>query len=232
MDSQAFKQSLSGRMVKATGGHGAFVPNPLPPEIEWTPQLVNALSEADRAVGYLGGLGQILPNPYLLVRPLQRQEAVLSSRIEGTQASLSDLYAYEGTRVSHQELANDVQEVHNYVQALECGLQQVRAGIPVTLRLVRELHAILMRSVRGTWHRPGQFRTTQNWIGPAGCTLEQATFVPPPPEHLDAALNEWERFLHAPSQLPPLVRLALSHYQFEATHPLSLIHISEPTRPY
>ncbi len=219
MDYEVFQDSPAGRVVQAIGGHRAFVPNPLPPQLAWSAELVQALSAADRAVGYLGGLGQILPNPYLLIRPLQRQEAVLSSRIEGTQASLSDLYLYEGARRAAAVLPGDVQEVHNYVQALEYGLDQVGMGMPVSLRLVRELHAILMDGVRGNWSRPGEFRRTQNWIGPAGCRLEEAVFVPAPPETLMEALNAWEQFLHAPSNLPPLVRLALAHYQFEAIHP-------------
>ena len=220
MDETAFQNSPAGRVVQAIGGHRAFLPHPLPPEIPWTPLLVHALSEADRAVGYLAGMGQILPNPYLLIRPLQRQEAVLSSRIEGTQASLSDLYAYEGGRqVAARALADDVHEVHNYVRALEYGLEQVRAGIPVSLRLIRELHAILMREVRGAWTAPGEFRHMQNWIGPPGCRLEDAVFVPPPPESMMASLNDWECYVHAPSNLPPLVRLALIHYQFETIHP-------------
>lgn len=220
MDDIAFQNSPAGRVVQAIGGHRAFVPHPLPPEITWSASLVQALSEADRAVGYLAGLGQILPNPYLLIRPLQRQEAVLSSRIEGTQASLSDLYAYEGGRqVAAQALADDVQEVHNYVLALEYGLEQVHAGMPVSLRLIRELHEMLMSGVRGAWTAPGEFRRVQNWIGPPGCRLEEAVFVPPPPESMMAALDAWEQFLHAPSDLPPLVRLALIHYQFETIHP-------------
>ncbi len=218
MDIQAFQNSTAGRVMKAVGGHRAFVPSPLPPEFSWTPALVNALSEADRAVGYLGGLGKILPSPYVLIRPLQRQEAVLSSRIEGTQASLSDLYAYEGARALSKDLPDDVKEVHNYVKALEYGLQQVQTDTSISLRLVRELHAILMKDVRGTWQKPGKFRSTQNWIGPAGCRLEEATFVPPPPEHLRASLDNWEAFVNT-SSLPPLVRLALAHYQFEVIHP-------------
>jgi len=219
MDRLAFRENSAGRVVEAIGGHRAFVPHALPPQLRWTPRMVQALSEADRAVGFLGGLGQILPNPYLLVNTLQRQEAVLSSRIEGTQASLSDLYAYEGARAKSNKLPDDVHEVHNYVQALDYGLAQVREDAPVTLRLLREIHAILMEGARGTWRRPGEFRRTQNWIGPVDCELKGATFVPPPPEHLMAALDAWEEFLHAPQDLPPLIRLGLAHYQFEAIHP-------------
>jgi Fic family protein len=224
MDFERFQESPTGRLVKAVGGHPAFIPNPLPPEVLWTPALVYVLSEADRAVGHLAGLGQILPNPYLLIRPLQRQEAVLSSRIEGTRASLSELYVYERARATDrtrvtERARGDVREVYNYVQAMEHGLEQVRAGQPVTLDLVRELHGLLMQDVRGAWQQPGHFRKTQNWIGPEGSRLPSATYIPPPPERLDEVLEAWEAFLSMPSDLPPLVRLALAHYQFEAIHP-------------
>ena len=221
MELTLFQHSSTGRIVRAMGGHSAFVPHPLPPDLRWTPDLIALLSDADRAVGYLGGLGQVLPNPYLLVCPLQHQEAVLSSRIEGTQASLSDLYIYEGQqRLAAAPLPEDVQEVHNYVRALDYGLGEMRADRPVTLRLIRELHALLMAGVRGNWRKPGQFRVTQNWIGPPSCRLEQAPFVPAPPELLQDALRDWEAFANAPAaSWPPLVRLALLHYQFEALHP-------------
>lgn len=219
MDIKAFQHSNSGKLVRAIGGHWAFVPHPLPPQITWSSRLICALSDADRALGYLGGLGQILPNPYLLIHPLQRQEAVLSSRIEGTQASLSDLYVYEGAHNHTTQLPDDVQEVHNYVRALEYGLMQIREGRPVTLGVLREVHAILMDGVRGEWRNPGEFRRSQNWIGLPGCALEDATFVPPSPEHMQAVLTAWESFLNTSVELPPLVRLALAHYQFEATHP-------------
>lgn len=220
MEWSTFENSPAGRVVPALGGHRAFVPHPLPPPLTWSPALVAALSEADRAVGYLGGLGQVLPNPHLLIRPFQRQEAVLSSRIEGTQASLADLYVYEAVPEAGAGLPDDVREVHNYVQALEYGLEQIQAGQPISLRLVRELHAILLADgARGQWCCPGEFRTRQNWIGPVGCTLEEATFVPAPPELLLEALSAWETFLHARDGLPPLIRLGLIHYQFEALHP-------------
>ena len=176
--------------------------------------MVAALSDADRALGELAGLGRSLLNPHLLIAPFVRREAVLSSRIEGTQASLSDLYAYEAVR----KAAPDVREVHNYVRALEYGLDRLQS-MPFSLRLVREIHALLMEGVRGHRGAPGEFRQSQNWIGPPGCSLEDATFVPPPVHEMVEALGALERFLHGPSDWPPLARLGLVHYQFEAIHP-------------
>ena len=185
--------------------------------------MVNALSEADRALGELAGLGRSLLNPHLLIAPFVRREAVLSSRIEGTQASLSDLYAYEaaqrtGVHLTVSAPRPDVQEVYNYVRALEYGLDRLQ-DLPLSLRLLREIPARLMEDVRGQHGTPGEFRRSQNWIGRPGCTLEDATFVPPPVPEMEEALGEFERFLHAPSDVPPLARLGLVHYQFEAIHP-------------
>ena len=214
MDPKTFGSSPSGRVVRAPTGYWAFVPHPLPPALTWTPTMVTALSDADRALGELAGLGRSLPNPHLLIAPFVRREAVLSSRIEGTQASLSDLYAYEAVR----RAAPDVREVHNYVQALEYGLDRLQS-LPFSLRLVREIHSRLMEGVRGERGTPGEFRRSQNWIGPPGCSLEDATFVPPPVHEMMEALDALERFLHEPSDWPPLARLGLVHYQFEAIHP-------------
>ncbi len=187
--------------------------------------MLNALSQADRAVGELAGLEQMLPNPYLLVLPFIRKEAVLSSRIEGTLASLSDLYAYEAVQLSFWESQpvnpyrqNDVREVHNYVKAMDYGLRRL-ATLPVSLRLLRELHAHLLDGVRGQERTPGEFRRSQNWIGSPGSTLATAIYVPPPVAEMEDALNSLERYIHTPSDLPPLVRLGLIHYQFEAIHP-------------
>lgn len=146
-----------------------------------------------------------------------RREAVLSSRIEGTQASLSDLFYFEAAQSAAPPVP-DVVEVFNYVRALEFGLERQKK-LPISLRLVRELHERLMRGVRGQEQTPGEFRKSQNWIGPPGCALRDATFVPPPPKEMIAALDAFEKFLHVPTALPPLVRLALVHYQFEAIHP-------------
>lgn len=218
MDPNTFRDSPAGRLVKAKGGYWAFVPNPLPPAITWSGELVSVLSEADRAIGELAGLGRLMSNPHLLIRPFMRREAVFSSRIEGTQASLSDLFTYEAVQLSLLDLPDDVREVHNYVRALEYGLERMQE-FPLSLRLIREIHAILMEGVRGETQTPGEFRRSQNWIGTPGATLSEASYVPPPVPEMWEALDAFEKFLYAPSPLPPLVRIGLIHYQFEAIHP-------------
>jgi Fic family protein len=205
-----------GRRVRCPGGYRAYVPEPLPPPIEWSADLAAALSEADRAVGRLAGEGRRLPNPHLLIRPFVRREAVLSSRIEGTEATLGELLAAEAGAAVDRSPA-DLREVANYVVALEHGVERL-PHLPLSLRLVRELHEKLLRGVRGDAATPGEFRRSQNWIGRPGCTLAGATFVPPPPDRLMECLGAWERFLHDDS-LPPLVHAALAHSQFEAIHP-------------
>lgn len=218
MQPELFRDSPSGRAVRTPAGFWAFVPNPLPPAFSWTPVLVATLSEADRALGELAGLGRALPNPHLLIRPFVRREAVLSSRIEGTQASLSELYAYEAVQLTLFEPTPDVREVYNYVRALEYGLERLRE-LPLSLRLIREIHAKLMEGVRGEHQIPGEFRRSQNWIGPAGSTPERAPYVPPPVAEMLDALDSFERFLHSASALPRLVSLGFIHYQFEAIRP-------------
>jgi len=215
MDIALFQSSPSGRLLRASGKYWAFVPHPLPPKLEWDDSLVSLISEADLALGTLSGLGETLPNPHLLIYPFIRREAVLSSRIEGTQSSLSDLLLFEATRVEKQR---DVKEVQNYVRAMEYGLKRLEE-LPLSLRLIRELHGILMEGVRGEQATPGEFRRSQNWIGPPGCSLNEATFVPPPVTEMQDALDQLEKFLHADTNLPPLVELALIHYQFETIHP-------------
>ena len=205
-----------GRWVRAPGGYRAYVPAPLPPPIAWDEALASALSSADRAIGRLAGEGRRLPNPHLLIRPFVRREAVLSSRIEGTQATLGELLAAEAGAAVDRSQA-DLREVANYVVALEFGVERLHT-LPLSLRLLRELHERLMRGVRGDMATPGEFRRSQNWIGPAGCTLDTATYVPPPPDELMDCLGAWERFLHDEA-LPPLVHAALAHSQFEAIHP-------------
>lgn len=219
MDLETFRSSPSGRLVHSIQGrYWAFVPSPLPPQFDWGSDLVAALSNADRALGELSGLGRSMLNPRLLIVPFVRREAVLSSRIEGTQASLSDLYAYEAQQMPLFEHVPDVREVHNYVRALEYGLERLET-LPLSLRLVRNIHARLMGGVRGERMTPGEFRRSQNWIGPPGSTLNQATYVPPPVEEMRAALYALEGFFHCEPALPPLIRLGLIHYQFEAIHP-------------
>lgn len=215
MDTTLFKNSPSGKLIRATGGYRAFVPNPLPPRLDWDDDLVSILSKADIALGTLSGLGETLPNPHLLIYPFIRREAVLSSRIEGTQSSLSDLLLFEATRV---EKRGDVKEVQNYVRAMEYGLKRLNE-LPLNLRFIRELHGVLMEGVRGEHATPGEFRQSQNWIGSPGATLDEATFVPPPVPEMQECLNQLEKFLHVETRLPPLVEAALVHYQFESIHP-------------
>lgn len=220
MDPAAFLAGHPGRLVDV-GGDGrpvyAYVPAPLPPEFPWTSQVVTLLSAADRALGELSGIGRQLPNPHLLMGPFKRREAVLSSRIEGTQASLSELLLFEAATGREADVG-DVREVANYVKALDHGLAR-QPSLPLSLRLIREMHQLLLDGVRGQAQAIGEFRRTQNWIGPPGQPIDRATFVPPPADELPSCLAAFERFLHAESTLPPLVRLAMIHYQFEAIHP-------------
>lgn len=205
-----------GRMVQCSGGYEAFVPNPLPPKLDMPPRLVRSLSDADRLIGQLAGEGRSLPNPHLLMRPFISREAVLSSRIEGTQSTLGELLASSaGAAVDRSP--EDLREVANCVVALEYGMTRLES-LPLSLRFVRELHEKLMQGVRGDSVTPGQFRRSQNWIGPAGCTLANASYVPPPVDELMGCLGRWEDFLHDRT-LPPLVQVALLHSQFEAIHP-------------
>src|SRR6266705_149800 len=205
-----------GRWIVCPGSYKAFVPDTLPPSIEWSPGLVQALSAADRAIWRLAGQGGKLPNPHLLIRPFIRREAVLSSRIEGTQSTLGELLAAEAG-VAVERSPDDLREVGNYVVALEYGIERLKT-LPLSLRLVRELHEKLMTGVRGHHATPGEFRRTQNWIGRPGDTLAQVSYVPPPPDSLGEYLSAWEKFLHD-RMLPPLVHAALAHYQFETIHP-------------
>jgi len=212
-----FTDAAPGRVIKTSRDYWAFVPNPLPPSLEISWELAARISEADRALSELAGAARTLPNPHLLIGPFIRREAVLSSRIEGTQASLSDLFFFEASGAADPAVP-DVREVSNYVKALEHSLARLDA-LPISLRLIREIHAKLMEGVRGEHLTPGEFRRSQNWIGAPGCTLMEALFVPPPEEEMMECLGELEKYLHEPSALPPLVRLALVHYQFETIHP-------------
>jgi len=219
MNPKDFRSSSTGKVIRTPQGYAAFIPAPLPPLLVYDDDLVLALSRADAALSELSGLGRHLPNPHLLIAPYVRREAVLSSRIEGTKASLSDLLLDEmenAASVPREE--DDVREVRNYVVALEYGIKRLR-DLPLALRLVRELHARLMKGVRGERATPGEFRRSQNWIGPPGSTPATAPYVPPPPEHMQEALADWERFLHEREKLPDLIQCALMHEQFEAIHP-------------
>lgn len=210
------KQSSAGRVIRSPHGYKAFLPHPLPPLIPWNTHLVAALSRANFLLGNLAREGNRLPNPHLLIRPFVTREAVLSSRIEGTQVTISEIFAAHAG-VKAKQNPDDLQEVQNYITALEYGLKRLEE-LPLSVRLIKELHTHLMEGVRGSHATPGEFRKSQNWIGFPGCTLSTAQFVPPPPEYLMDCLGELEKFLHD-RQFPPLIHIALCHYQFEAIHP-------------
>lgn len=218
MDPQDFLSPTSGQAILTPKGYWAFLPASLPPELKWSSNLVSLAGEAERALAELAWIGKNFPEPHVMVRSFIAQEAVMSSRIEGTRASLDDVYHFEAGQLSFLEPNSDVQEVHNYIVALDYRLSRLDT-LPVSLRLIRELHQKLMTGVRGDLWTPGEFRRTQNWIGPAGSTLETAPYVPPPVEEMLKALDELERFIHSSTELPPLVRVGLIHYQFEAIHP-------------
>lgn len=208
--------SPSGKIIKSLNGYKAFVPNPLPPSIQWNTQLVNALSRADFLIGKLAREGGKLPNPHLLIRPFITREAVLSSKIEGTQATIGEILAANAGIIVERN-ADDLQEVQNYIVALDFSIKRLNE-LPLSLRLIKEIHHHLMQGVRGSHATPGEFRRSQNWIGVPGCTLNTAKFVPPSLEHLMDCLGAFEMFLHERT-LPPLIHTALCHYQFEAIHP-------------
>ena len=210
------QRSPAGNVIKSLKGYNAFIPNPLPPTIKWNNQLVGALSRADFVLGKLAREGSKLPNPHLLIRTFITREAVLSSKIEGTHATIGEVLA-QNAGVEMKQNPDDIQEIQNYIKALDFGLERLDE-LPLSLRLIKEIHEQLMQNVRGSHATPGEFRKSQNWIGPPGCTLNTAKFVPPPVEHLMNCLGEFEKFLHN-RQLPPLIHIALCHYQFEAIHP-------------
>jgi Fic family protein len=218
MNPQHFQAPEAGRVIQAPQGYAAFIPAPLPPKLAFTEDLVLALSRADIALATLAELGRRLPNPHLLIPPYVRREAVLSSRIEGTVAALADVLLDEATSGAASDLPADVREVRNYVTAMEYGVGRL-SSLPLSLRLVRELHERLMRGVRGDRATPGEFRRSQTWIGRPGSTLATATYVPPPPQEMEVCLGAWEHFLHERDRLPDLVQCALMHEQFEAIHP-------------
>lgn len=217
MRPEDFSAAQRRHVVRAEGGYWAFLPPPLPPPVRLDGPLVLSLSRADRALGELAGVGRSLPNPQLLAGTLARREAVLSSRIEGTLATLSELAVFE-VAPSLKHRGADVREVANYVAALDHVLDTHRR-LPVSLPLLLEAHDVLLQGVRGTYATPGEFRRSQDWIGPPGAVLENATYVPPPAERLGECLDPLEKYLHAGRDLPPLLRIAAVHYQFEAIHP-------------
>ncbi len=210
--------SRAGKTVPQRSGYLAYVPTPLPPDppISFDTELIRLLSEADLALGQLAGVASLLPNPDLFVAMYVRKEAVLSSQIEGIQCTLDEVLQHESDVEGVRTKA--IGEVVNYVNAMNFGIARLDT-LPLSLRLIREIHGHLMQGVRGEQKDPGEFRRTQNWIGPQGCTLATATFVPPPvPEMLETLAN-LEAFLHDRDSLPPVVQCAIVHAQFETIHP-------------
>ncbi len=222
-----FTGQSPGRLARAAGTGGeywAYVPNPLPPRFAISTETISLLAEANLALGELKGVGRMLPNPHLLIGPFLRQEAIASSRIEGTVTSFGELLLFESDPTDDEQTA-DRQEVVNYVRALEYGIKRLET-YPVSLRVMREMHAILMEGVRGENKKPGEFRTRQNMIGREGQTPAQATFVPPPVaemndalHQLETSINQGKAYVSEPRSLPILIDLALIHYQFESIHP-------------
>lgn len=210
----------AGHYQRQPTGYRAFIPAALPPTppLRMQGELQTLLSQADRALGRLDGSVQTLPNPDLFVFMYVRKEAVLSSQIEGTQSSLQDLLAAEANLFGPETRPHDVDEVVNYVRAMNYGLARL-AELPVSVRLIREIHEHLLQGVRGSRLTPGELRRSQNWIGHGGCTLMDASFVPPPPEIVPEALSDLERFLHRQDDLPALIKIGLAHVQFETIHP-------------
>lgn len=208
----------AGSYTKQGDGYSAFIPAPLPPDppVLMDTELSRLLSEADRSLGRLDGIGSVLPNPNLFVAMYVRQEAVLSSQIEGTQSTLEDVLQFE-VDAKGLTLPKDVDKVVNYVRAMNYGLNLLDE-LPLSLRLIREIHAELLKDSRGANRDPGEFRRSQNWIGPAGADLAAATFVPPPVPNMHEALDKFEKFLHDDS-LPVLIQCGLAHAQFETIHP-------------
>ena len=217
-DSKRF-EGRAGRYIAQPTGYRAFIPAPLPPvpPVKVEGELQRLLSEADRALGRLDGSVHTPPNPAVFVYMYVRKEAVLSSQIEGTQSSLQDLLSAEA-EVGAGDTPRDVDEVVNYVRAMNRGLARLQ-DLPVSVRLIREIHAELMHGARGSRLTPGELRRSQNWIGPGGASLSDATYVPPPPEEVPKALGDLETFLHQSDDVPLLVKFGLAHAQFETIHP-------------
>jgi Fic family protein len=219
MQESDFTANSPGRLVPADTLDGsywpAFVPDPLPPIIDWSDDTVSLLSNADRALSGLNGRAAALPNPFLLIRPLTTREAVASSGIEGTTSNIAELYQYQLDGITRDR--DDAEELDNHVKAMQFGLDRLQQ-LPMSLRLIREVHQVLMSGVRGSTRRPGEFRTVQVVIG-GRRGIRFARYVPPPYAEMMPALHELERFLHSDTRIPLLAQLALIHYQFEAIHP-------------
>lgn len=212
----------TGQYITSTTGeesYQAFLPAPLPPDppLALDGELLQWLEKANRAIGRLDGISDVLPDSHLFLYQYVRKEALLSSQIEGTQSSFSDLLLFEMDEVPGVPL-DDAREVSNYIAAMNHGLKRLGEGFPLSLRLLREIHAILLKDGRGAHKQPGEFRLSQNWLG--GSRPGNAVFVPPPPERLMECLDPFERFLHdEKGATPVLLKASLAHVQFETIHP-------------
>ena len=215
-----FTNSTAGRCIRTIRQptYWAYVPNPLPPKIEVDWELVRLLSRAESKLGELSGAGQLLPDVHRLIRPLLiRREAVTSSRIENIQSGLDDLFLFEANE-SEPSPMSDVKEIINYVKAMEHGIKRLE-DLPISSRLICEIHGILMKGVRSEYATPGAMRGSQNWIGSPGCTLMDATYVPPPLLEMKECFSDLEKYINSDAKEPALIQCALVHYQFEAIHP-------------
>lgn len=208
-----------GRYVKQEGGYSAFIPEFLPLEsaVGYSKELQSVLSEADRALGRLDGVVTVLPNPNLFLAMFVKKEALLSSQIEGTQASLEGVLEFEAGIIPEENI-NEIKEVVNYVKALNYGIERLQE-FPFSLRLIKEIHKILISGTRGKSKTPGEFRKSQNWIGSPGASLNEATYIPPPPDKVLSYMGNLEKYFYSRDKNPPLIKSAVIHSQFETIHP-------------
>ena len=213
------QRNRAGQFITQPEGYVAFIPNPLPPDppLVLDAALLGLLESAVAELGRLDGIAKVIPDPDFFVGMYVRREAVLSSQIEGTQSTLEDLLERE-LETDQSDPVSDVLDLVNYVRAMNYGLERIQT-LPLSLRLIREIHRELLRDGRGSKATPGEFRRAQNWIGPKGATLKQATFVPPPAHAMKDALHSFEKFLHDDDRYPTLIEVGLAHAQFETIHP-------------
>lgn len=213
------QKNRAGRYVKQLAGYKAYIPELLPPAppIKYDGELRNLLSEADRALAKLDGITTVLPNPELFIAMYVKKEALLSSQIEGTQASLEGILRFEANLEPSEDI-NEIKEVVNYIKAMNYGINRLE-NMPLSNKLTKEIHKILIKGTRGTLKTPGKFRKTQNWLGPQGANLSEATFVPPPPDTVIDLMSNLEKFIHSKDEVPPLIKISLIHAQFETIHP-------------
>ena len=222
MDAKAFS-TPNGEFIENRDGDRSFLPNKIPPvKITYDEEIVTLVGDANLRLGNLRGLGETIPNPALLIVPYLKREAVSSSKIEGTQATMSDLFRYEvGEKLDETTKSTlRIKEVNNYVDAFNYSYDHVQKNNSLNLDLIKEAHHILMNEVRGGDMNPGEFRTSQNWLGKENSEIHDAVYVPPPPDKLISLLKNLEDFIEEPpNRMQPLIQAAILHYQFEAVHP-------------